>query len=333
VHTLENASGLIVRLSGFGARIVEVHAPDRHGDLADIALGLESEEAYEHDTAYLGCIAGRCCNRIAEGRFCLDGREFRLPINNGPNHLHGGVRGFDRHAWHAERVEAEHGASIRFSRVSPDGEEGYPGELRASVAYTLTEANRLIIAMEATTDTPTLCNLTQHAYWNLAGHDSGSILGHVVHLDASRYTPVNGSMIPTGAIEPVAGTAFDFTRAKPIGRDLATLGGDPPGYDHNFVVDGDPGSLRPVARVLEPRSGRVLELLANQPGVQFYTGNFLEGSSRGKRGARYGRHAGFCLETQCFPDAVNKPGWIAPVLRPGQVYRHLMEFRFGTDRG
>jgi aldose 1-epimerase len=334
--TLGNAGGMVVRLIGLGATVTQVHAPDRDGALADVTLGYDEPSAYLGGSAYYGAIVGRCANRIAGGRFELDGASYELATNNGPNHLHGGEHGFDARVWDGEPVSDARGEAVRFSRVSPDGEEGYPGTLSASVLYVLTTDNRLLCEIEASSDAATLCNLVQHAYWNLAGHDAGSIAGHELTLFASAYTPMDGAQIPTGEVASVRGTPFDFRAGKPIARDWAGLCGDRDGYDHNFVVDGEALAMRRVARVVEPGSGRVLELRADQPGVQVYTGNYLggglDGSERGKGGASYGRHAGFCLETQRFPNAVNEPGWVGTVLRPGETYRHRMEFAFSTDR-
>lgn len=330
LHRLENKNGLVLKVSAIGAAVTQLLAPDRNGDLADITLGYDEPEHYLENPPYFGVVVGRCANRIAGGRFTLDGKAYTLATNNGPNHLHGGVRGIDKHTWEAERIQSADGPSIRLTRVSPDGEEGYPGTLSLSVTYTLTHRDELMTEMEATTDAPTLCNLAHHAYWNLAGHAAGSIGKHELTLHASRYTPMDATAIPTGEIAPVAGTPFDFTRSKAIGKDLEATGGDPAGYDHNFVVDGALGELRPVARVVEPESGRVLELSANQPGVQFYTANFLDGTVPGKGGVAYQRHGAFCLETQNFPDAINKPEWPSPVLRPGETYRHVMVARFTT---
>ncbi len=333
MHTLRNANGLMLRAIDQGASIVEFHAPDRDGMLADITLGYDDPDGYAANGFYFGTIAGRCANRIALGRFELDGVSHALATNNGPNHLHGGERGFDAHAWRGTTADDPRGASVRFTRTSPDGEEGYPGTLDASVTYTLTDGDELIVEMAATSDAPTLCNLAQHAYWNLAGHDSGTIEGHVVTLEADRYTPTDATQIPTGELAPVEGTPFDFRAPKPIGRDMHSVGDDQTGYDHNFVVRGEAGVLRAVARVHDPVSGRVVRLRSDQAGVQFYTGNFLDGSAVGKGGVRYGRHTGFCLETQCFPDAIHRPAWVQPVLRPGETYRHTMVFTFTTERG
>ena len=332
MHTLTNTNGLILRAIERGATLTEFHAPDRDGELADVLLGLASPADYEQNPFYLGAVVGRSANRIAKGRFTLDGETYTLATNNPPNHLHGGPTGFSTRVWNVVPASDPRGNALAFEYRSDPGEEGYPGALTARTTYILTDANELIVEMTATTDAPTLCNLAQHAYWNLAGHDSGTILNHELTLAASRYTPVDDTSIPTGELAPVAGTPFDFREPKPIGRDFGGIGNDPAGYDHNLVVDGDPLALRLVATVREPNSGRVMTLASNQPGMQLYTGNFLDGSAPAKDGANYARHTGFCLETQHHPDAINNPAWPQPVLRPGETYRHRMVFAFSTDR-
>ncbi len=318
--TLSNGRGLVLRAINYGAIVTELHVPDRDGKTADVALGMKDVDAYLAGHPYFGCTAGRCANRIAEGRFSIDGRPFQVTRNNGPHHLHGGARGFDRRVWDVDAADA---SSVRFSLRSPDGEEGYPGTVNAQVVYALTPENEFRVEMTATADAPTLVNLAHHTYWNLAGQ--GTILDHVLTLDADRYTPVDATLITTGELAEVEGTPFDFRRPKRVGDDLDRV---PGGYDHNFVVRAGDG-LRRAARLEDPASGRWMELFATEPGIQFYTGNFLDGTAKGKGGAAYRRHAGLCLETQKYPDAVNKPGWPSPVLRPGETYRHLMVHRFG----
>lgn len=332
LYTLKNDNGLMMRVTNYGATITELHVPDRSGQLADIVLGYDSLAGYIASSPYFGCIAGRCANRIADGRFTLDGTAVQLARNNGPHHLHGGVKGFDKHVWEARLLKTADGPALRLERTSPVGEENYPGELRVVVTYTLSQRNELITDIEAHANAPTLCNLAQHTYWNLAGHASGPVDNQVLTLYASHYTPVSPALIPTGERAPVAGTPFDFTQPKPIGRDRAAVGGTPVGYDHNFVVNGSPREMRPVARVLDPASGRIMELSANQPGVQFYGGNFLDGTLVGKGGVKYPQYGGFCLETQCYPNAINVPAWVQPVLRPGETYHHRMVTRFTTDK-
>ncbi len=322
LYTISGAGGLVAKFTNYGTILTELHVPDRHGKTADVVLGFDAPPRYFEPHPFFGATAGRVANRIANGEFTLDGKSYTLAKNNGPHSLHGGARGFDKYAWDVATGDSW----IRFTRTSPDGEEGYPGTVQAAVTYTVTPANELKVEMTATTDKPTLVNLAHHSYWNLAGHGSGDVLGHELQLFADRYTPGNETLVPKGTIEPVAGTPFDFRTSKPIGRDLAAAGG----YDTNFVVNGADGNLRPVAKVVEPKSGRVMEIFATEPGVQFYTGNFLDGSVKGKGGASYAKHAGFCLETQKYPDAVHHADWPSPILRPGQTYRHVMVHRFSA---
>ena len=331
LYTLTNKNGLVARITNYGAILTELHVPDRDGRLADVVLGFENLDGYVAGHPYFGAIVGRVSNRIMNAAFTLDGTRYALAANDAPHHLHGGRRGWDKVVWIAETEETPEGPSIALAYVSKDGEEGYPGTVTARTVYTLTHNNELKVEMQATTDGATVVNMAHHSYWNLAGHDSGTVLDHVLMLHADRYTP-GTPMVPDGHVAPVAGTPFDFTTAKRIGQDLQAAGGNPTGYDHNFVVNGDPDQLRPVARVDDPSSGRVMTVSANQPGVQFYSGNFLDGSHTGK-GATYVRHAGLCLETQKFPNAINVGDWRDQViLRPGQPYRHIMVHAFSTTR-
>lgn len=324
LFTLTNGKGMKVRATNFGTIITEVHVPDKNGKTADVVLGCPTLEAYLSGHPAFGCTVGRYANRIAGAKFTLDGKEYALAANNGPNHIHGGKKGFHAHVWNGEPGP---GASVRFTRTSPDGEEGYPGTLQVTVVYTVTDANELRIEMTATTDKPTVVNLANHTYWNLAGHGSGPVLDQVVQLYADAYTPADAALIPTGQLAPVAGTAYDFREPKPIGRDLAKTP-DGKGYDTNFVVRGKPGELRPAARAEDPKSGRVMELLTTDAGVQLYTANFMNNFAKGKEGVTYNAHGGFCLETQKYPDSIHKPDWPQPVLRPGETYRHVMVHRF-----
>lgn len=336
LFTLISGRGMTAKITNYGAILTELHVPDRDGKTADVVLGFDNLDAYAAGHPFFGATAGRVANRTAHGKFTLDGKEYTLATNNGPHHLHGGKKGFDKHVWDAEPGESatKSKPSLKLTRLSPDGEEGYPGALTATVVYTLTDRNELKIEMTAVTDAPTLVNLANHTYWNLAGHDSGSILDHDLTLHADRYTPPDEKLIPTGTIEPVAGTPFDFTKPKRIGQDIAMTGLDPLGYDHNFVVNGEMGELRLVARVCDPTSGRVMELLSTEPGVQFYTGNMLTGSIKnGKGGATYDKHSGLCLETQHYPDSIHQPDWPSVVLRPGETYRHVMLCRFTAVAG
>jgi aldose 1-epimerase len=328
VYTLVGAGGITAKITNFGTIVTELHVPDRTGKTADVVLGFDSPAGYYGGHPFFGATAGRVANRIANAAFDLDGKTYTLAKNNGPHTLHGGAKGFDKHVWDAEAGDGAGGPWVRFSRVSPDGEEGFPGTLTATVTYTVTPKNELKVEMTATTDKPTLVNLAHHTYWNLAG--SGDILGHELKLFCDTYTPGDATLVPKGTIEPVAGTPFDFRKPKPIGQDIAKSGGDPVGYDGNFVVNNASGDLVPVATVFEPKSGRVMELFATEPGVQFYTGNFLDGTVKGKGGAVYAKHGGFCLETQKYPDAVHHKDWPSPVLRPGTTYRHVMVHRFSA---
>lgn len=330
VHRFEitNTNGLILRATNYGAAITELHIPDIQGRFADVVLGGDSLDTYTRRRDYLGAIVGRCANRVDTGVFALNGSTHTLENNGHVHHLHGGPEGFDRRVWHGRLLRTPDGAAVRFTRLSPDGEAGYPGALSASITYTLTGDNRLITDITATADAPTLCNLVQHNYWNLAGHDSGSVEAHTLTLNARTYTPSDDALLPTGEIAPVDQTPFDFTRPKPIGSDIERAGGDPPGYDVNFVIDGPEREFRRVAELRDPASGRALTLSANMPGLQLYTANFFDGSLIGKGGARYNRHAAVCLETQFFPNAVNIPHWTSPILAPGQVYHHRMVAAF-----
>jgi aldose 1-epimerase len=331
IFTLKNGSGMVAKLTSFGAILMELEVPDRTGTPIDVVLGFDKPEDYAGDQPYLGATVGRVANRIAGASFTLDDKEYRLAKNDGPNSIHGGLQGFDKHVWDAAQGEGADGAWVTFVRRSPDGEEGFPGTLEAVVTYRLTRRNELVIEMSATTDQPTLVNLAHHTYWNLAGHASGAVTGQELQLFCDVYTPNGAHSVPKGMIEPVAGTPYDFTTTKRIGQDLEKTGGDPAGYDVNFVVRGKLGELRPVARASDPTSGIVMEVSATEPGVQLYTSNWLDGTLRGKGGARYGRHGAFCLETQKYPDAIHHPEWPSPVLRPGETYRHVMVHRFSTE--
>jgi aldose 1-epimerase len=330
MFALTNANGVEIRAITYGAIITSLKAPDRAGKLTDVVLGFDSLDGYLKGHPYFGCVVGRYGNRIAKGQFTLDGQTYKLATNNGPNHLHGGNVGFDKFLWTAEPVKGRN--AVAFSRMSPDDEEGYPGNLKVRVTYTLTDKNELIVDYHATTDKATPVNLTQHTYFNLAGHGSGDILGHVMMINANRYTPVDETLIPTGELAPVQRTPFDFRKPTPIG---ARIDGDHPqlkngrGYDHNFVLNRQGSGLRLAARVTEPKSGRTLEVRTHEPGVQFYTGNFLDGTLTGKDGAVYKHRTGFCLETQHFPDSPNKPNFPSTILKPGAEYNTQTVFTFG----
>jgi aldose 1-epimerase len=330
LYTLTNAHGLILKVTNYGAIITELHMPDRDGKLADIVHGFDRVDDYVKSSPYFGAIVGRVANRIKGARFELEGKTYTLAMNNPEtqSHLHGGKRGWDKVIWTAKAIETRRGPALRLTYVSPDGEEGYPGTVRATTTYTLTNDNELRVEMEATTDKTTIVSMAHHTYWNLGGTASGTIEDHELTLFADRYTP---GMPPTGEVEPVAQSPFDFTRPKPIGKDLKAAGGTPVGFDHNFVVNGDPHQLRPVARVKDPKSGRVMTLDADQPGVQFYSGNFMDGTTRGK-GESHVQYSAFCLESQKFPNAINVPAWKQQViLEPGETYKHTMVHRFTVD--
>lgn len=328
-HTLTNSKGLVARIIDLGGILTELHVPDRNGRLADVVLGFDTLEPYVGDHPHFGAITGRVANRIANGRFTLDGREYRLACNNGPHHLHGGPTGFVKRRWAAEPVEHAAEVGVRLTYRSADNEEHYPGNLDVTVVYVLTDANELRIDYTAVTDAPTLCNLTNHSYFNLAG--GGSILEHQLTLNADRYTPSDATLIPTGELAPVEGTPMDFRTPRPIGARFDQLTNDPRGYDHNYVINRASEGLVLAARVREPESGRVMEVRTTEPGVQLYTGNFLDGSLVGKGGAVYERHHGFCLETQHYPDSPNHPEFPSIVLRPGQQYRQTTVHRFLTE--
>jgi len=328
LFTLENSDGMRVRLTDYGAITVSVEVPDSDGNVADVTLGYDTLEGWLGSTSYFGATVGRYANRIAKGQFELDGKTYRLATNNGENHLHGGEKGFNEYLWDAETVQTDDGAGVRFTRTSPDGEEGYPGTLKVTALYTLTHENEFKAEFTATTDAPTVVNLAHHTYWNLRTPAAGDVLGHELMLNADKYTPVDEGLIPTGELKAVEGTPFDFRRPKPIGRDIAKTDG---GYDHNFVLKRyEPGKVRLAARVREPTTGRVMEIYTDQPGIQFYSGNFLDGSVTGKDGVAYEKHFGFCLETQRYPDSPNQPDFPPVVLRPGETYRHVMIHKFST---
>jgi len=331
LYTLRNDNGLEVNITNYGGIIVSMLVPDRAGNMGDVVLGFATLDGYLGGSPYFGCIVGRYANRIARGKFTLNGVEYALAQNNGENHLHGGLKGFDKMAWAATQVSAEGRVGVRLTYRSPDGEEGYPGTLQATVVYTLTNDNALQIDYTATTNQDTVVNLTNHTYFNLLGR--GDILGHEVMLNADKFTPIDDTLIPTGQLRAVAGTPMDFTQPTPIG---ARIDGDDEqlnyagGYDHNWVLNTPEGTLGLAARVHEPNSSRVLEVYTTQPGVQFYTGNFLKGNLTGKRGVVYHKRSGFCLETQHFPDSPNQPNFPSTVLKPGQQYRHTTVFKFST---
>ncbi len=332
LHTLTNKNGMSVSIMDYGATVVRIMVPDRDGKMADVVLGFDKLSPYFHQTAYFGAVVGRYGNRIARGKFELDHIKYQLPINNGPNSLHGGTVGFDKHVWKEEEVDSDSPA-VRFSLLSPDGDQGYPGNLFVSVTYTLNDDNQLRIAYSATTDKPTIINLTNHTYYNLAGAGNGTILNHLITLHADKYTPVDATLIPTGQEAEVAGTPFDLTKPTAIGAHLKETGGKPVGYDHNYILNkGFFSDWAVAAEVEDPSTGRTLKVSTDQPGVQFYTGNFLDGTLKGKGGKAYPQYGGFCLETQHFPDSPNQPDFPSTVLRPGDTYETSTLLEFGVKK-
>jgi aldose 1-epimerase len=334
LFTLANKNGVEAAITNYGGIIVSLKTPDRAGTLADIVLGFDSLDGYLKEHPYFGAIVGRYGNRIAKGRFTLNGVEYKLAQNNGQNHLHGGIKGFDKAVWKARDVSTPEAASLELSYLSKDGEEGYPGNLSTTVTYTLNDQNELKIDYLATTDKDTVLNLTNHSYFNLAGQGEGDILGHEVLINADRFTPVDEGLIPTGELKPVKGTPFDFTQPTAVGArvgqdDVQLKRGN--GYDHNFVLNRTGAGLSLAARVREPKSGRVLEVLTTEPAVQFYIGNFLDGKLTGKAGKVYKFRYGLCLETQHYPDSPNQPAFPSVVLKPGGKYQTTTVFRFSAE--
>jgi aldose 1-epimerase len=329
LFTLTNRGGMVAKITTLGAILTELHVPDRAGRVTNVVLGFDNLERYLKGHPAFGSTIGRVANRIANARFTLDGREYTLAANAGRHHIHGGRVGFHQRVWEAQPLpeQPDHGA-VEFRYSSPDGEEGYPGRLEVRVTYTLTDANELRVDYVARTDKPTPVNLTNHSYYNLAG--SGDVLGHVLELNADRYTPADADLIPTGEIAPVKDTPLDFTAPTAIGARIDQLRPRPNGYDHNYVINRTGPGLVFAARVVEPQSGRVLEVWTTEPGVQLFTANFFDGTMTGTGGVIYPRHAGFCLETQHYPDSINKPQFPSVVLRPDGVFRSTTSFRFGN---
>ena len=333
LYTLTNTNGVEAKIMTYGGTLVSLKAPDRTKKLDDVVLGLNSVADYQKGTAYFGAIIGRYGNRIAKGRFTLNGVEYKLAVNNGENHLHGGIRGFDKVVWSAKEVQSKLGPALSLSYLSKDGEEGYPGNLNVTVVYTLTNKNEVRIDYSASTDKDTVLNLTEHSYFNLAGEGNGDILNHQMMINAAKFTPTDSGNIPTGELRAVSGTPFDFNQPTAIG---ARINQDDEqlkfglGYDHNYVLNGPAGTLRRAATVYEPTSGRVMEVWTTEPGVQFYTGNHLDGSLVGPGGKPYQVRNGFCLETQHFPDSPNKPAFPSTVLKKNQRFASTTIYRFTT---
>lgn len=326
-YSLTNAQGMRVGLIDLGATITAVEVPDKEGRRANVTLSFPDLAGYLLNKPYFGGICGRYSNRIAKGKFTLEGREYTLAVNNGEHHLHGGLKGFNKQVWKSEALTIADAAAVKFTLVSPDGDEGYPGALTVTVTYQLNNQNELQIAYTAASDQPTVLNLTNHAYWNLSGSGSNTILDHELTLMCSRYLPVDEGAIPTGELAPAAGTAMDFLTAHTMGERIEQTVNGGGGYDHCYVIDGDAGTLRPAARIVHPASGRVLEISTTEPGIQLYTGNFLEGTPETGNAVKQGA---FCLEAQHFPDSPNRPEFPTTVLRPGEVYKQTTVHKFSV---
>lgn len=335
IYTLTNANGVEVRTIPYGAIVVSVRVPDKTGKVDDVVLGFDRIDGYAGTHPYFGAVVGRYGNRIAKAAFTLDGQEYALAANNGPNSLHGGLKGFDKKLWAAELFDRDGNVGVVYSLVSPDGDEGFPGNVKVQVTYTLTKNNELSVEYEATTDKATPINLTQHSYFNLAGEGRGDILGHRLTIVANRYTPVDATLIPTGDYADVENTPFDFRKPTPIGaridadHEQLRHGG---GYDHNWILNRDQDGLVHAARLEEPTSGRTLDVWTTEPGIQFYAGNFLDGTIKGKSGHVYARRSGLCLETQHFPDSPNRSSFPSTILRPGEQFRSKTVFAFGATK-
>jgi len=336
LYTLTNAKGASVQIATLGGTVVSIKVPDKAGALGDVVLGFDSLDGYLGAHPFFGVLVGRYGNRIGNAAFTLDGKAYTLAKNNGVNSLHGGLKGFDKYVWKTREVKSADGLALELTHVSPDGDEGFPGTLSVTVRYTWTDANGLRVDYTATTDKPTVLNLTNHSYFNLSAGASPTILDHTLHLMADRYTPVDKGLIPTGELRAVAGTPFDFTKARRVGElidasdEQIAFGG---GYDHNLVLSRPAnGSLRLAGRVTDPASGRVMDVTTTEPGVQFYTGNFLDGSIKGRGGKAYVKRSGLCLETQHFPDSPNKPDFPSVVLRPGQTYKTSTQYTFSVAK-
>jgi aldose 1-epimerase len=333
IYTLRNAHGAEARIMTYGGIVQSLKMPDRQGKFDDIVLGYDNLQGYIDKTPYFGCLVGRYGNRIGGAKFTLEGQTYTLAANNGTNSLHGGLKGFDKVIWTGKALTTAKGPALELTYLSKDGEEGFPGNLNVKAVYTLTDDNELRVEFAATTDKPTVCNLTHHSYFNLRGQGNGDILGHEVFINADKTTPVDGGLITTGEFAPVDGTPFDFRKATAIGariNDPNTVLQYGPGYDHNWVINKPAGELGLQARVYEPTSGRVMEVISDEPGLQFYAGNFLDGTITGKGGAVYQKRTGFCMEPQHYPDSPNQPNFPTVVLRPGQSYKNTIIYKFSV---
>ncbi len=333
VYTLKNAGGMEARITNYGGILISLKVPDRSGKLDDVVLGYDSLSQYISNSPYFGAIVGRYANRIGKAKFILNGHDYALAANNGPNSLHGGIKGFDKVVWNVNGVDSKPGKSLALTYLSKDGEEGYPGNLTVEVVYSLTDSNELRVDYKAMTDKPTVLNLTHHSYFNLAGAGNGDILSHELYIDADRFTPIDSTLITTGELRPVKGTPMDFTKPTAIGarineKDEQLKYGL--GYDFNWVLNKKDSELKLAARVQEPTSGRVMEVFTTEPGIQFYSGNFLNGSNIGKGGKKYDHRYGFCLETQHFPDSPNKPNFPSTELVPGKTFDSTTIYKFST---
>ena len=334
IYTLCNSHGMEARIMTYGGIVVSLKVPDKNGKLGDIVLGYDSLDGYLKSSPYFGALIGRYGNRIAGGKFTLEGKTYTLAANNGPNSLHGGIKGFDKVVWKATPLATANGPALQLKYISKDGEEGFPGNLTVTAVYTLTEDNRLRLDFSATTDQPTLCNLTHHSYFNLAGQGNGDVLGEIVYINADNITPVDANLITTGEIKPVDGTPFDFRKPTAIGARISSddeqikFGN---GYDHNWVINKPLGQLGLMARASDPASGRVMEVWSTEPGMQFYTGNFLDGSITGKDGKVYQRRNAFCMEPHHYPDSPNKPQFPTTELKPGETYHNTIIYKFSVQ--
>ena len=331
MYTLHGTGGASASVLTYGATLARVRMPDRTGTVGDVLLGYDSLGQYQRDSGpYFGALVGRVSNRIAKGSFALDGATYHVPTNDHGNALHGGVKGYDKRLWTVATGDATQGPSVTLELTDPDGEQGFPGTVHVRVTYALTKQDTLRISYSATADKATPISLTSHGYWNLRDGGKTDVKGELMQWNADHYLPVNAVQIPTGQIAAVAGTPFDFRTIKPIGRDLLATGGNPPGYDHTMVINGPAGTLRQAATVIDPVSGREMKMFTTEPGVQFYTGNSLDGSIKGRDGVAYGRYHAFALEAQAFPDAINHKNFPDSVLKPGGTYSQTTEYRFGT---
>ncbi|HYT94568.1 MAG TPA: aldose epimerase family protein [Gemmataceae bacterium] len=330
LYTLTNANGMMTKITNYGGIVTELHTADRNGKIENVVLGFDNLKDYLVRHPYFGAIIGRVGNRIAKASFTLDGKEYKLAANNGPNTLHGGEKGFDRVVWKAEPSENADGVALKLSYLSPDGEEGFPGNLTTTVVYTITNRNELKIEYTATTDKATPVNLTQHNYFNLATPKAGTVLDHELMIAADSYTPTDNALIPTGEIKPVKDTPLDFNTPMTLGARIEQVKGDPGGYDHNYVIRGGGKGLVLAARVYEPKTGRAMEVHTTEPAIQLYTGNFLNGKEKGLDGVVYRKHYGFCLETQHYPDAVHHANFPSIILRPGKTYTQTTVYRFSA---